>query len=142
MSAVAPSSDIAKLAPKLPCPLSPAALSSGPCCVQVLPERANVQAPPTLVLASLAPISAVPPSADSAVLVPKLPEKVWFGVSVDPCWVQEVPERANTEAVPAPGLPMSAVAPSKSRATLEPKSALPWVPVSFGPCCAHVLAER
>ena len=52
-------------------PLSPLAVSFGPCCVQVLPERVNTHAAPTPSLSSGPPISAVFPSADSATLTPK-----------------------------------------------------------------------
>src|SRR5271156_4887354 len=115
---------------------------SGPCWVQVEPERANIHAsPPPSPLP--APISARFPSAESATLPPP-PENSPSSVSASPCWVQVDPERVNTQATlpSSPLPPISAVSPVAESAMLQPNSPLLPRPVSGGPSWVHVEPER
>src|SRR6185437_10607144 len=96
ISAVPPSVDSATPEPKWPLPLlSSLAVSFGPCWRQP-PGRVNIHAAPALASSNLPPISAVPPSAESATL----PNCAWplssLAASFGPCWVQALPERVKT----------------------------------------------
>src|ERR1700694_3787803 len=127
------------------------AVRTGPCWVQVPLERTNTHAPAATPLGVILPISAVLPSAESAMLDPNSFGSVVGGGpitwSFGPCWVQVLPERVNTHTAPllSPAGPLiRAVFPSADSATRAPKPAAPVspLPVSLDPCCVHVLPER
>jgi hypothetical protein len=69
MSAVSPSEESARPSPKLPLPASPAAVSFGPCCVHLEPERVKAHTAPSCPPALPPPTSAVLPLPDSARLL-------------------------------------------------------------------------
>src|SRR5437588_2271559 len=68
ISAVPPSPDKATLTPCSAAPTAPLPTSFDPCCDHVDPERENTHAAPVLLLSCQPPISAVPPSPDTATL--------------------------------------------------------------------------
>src|SRR3954452_14501362 len=130
-------------------PVCPLPVSFAPCWVQTPPERVKAHAPPTLLLSSGPPISAVLPSSDSATLCPNWPAPVSpLPVSFAPCWVQVPPERVKAHAAPtnplSKGPPIRAVLPSADSATLMPKRPKPLssLPVSFVACWVQTPPER
>src|SRR5262249_25468762 len=150
ISAVLPSEESAALTPNLPPPVSPAPVSFA-CSLQVVPERVNTHAAPTLVLSSRAPISAVPlvlSVAASATLVPNRPLPTSPVPVSLACCVQVEPVRVNTPAARTSelsnGPPMMAVSLlGVPTATLKPNFAPPisLPPVSFA-CSVQTDPER
>src|SRR5262245_61530978 len=149
MSASVPSPDKATVLPNQPLPVSPEAVSLGPCWLQFEPALVKIHAPPRSLLSCSALMRAVSPFADSATPPPNAPApRSSLAVSFWPCCVQVEPDRLNTQAAPTPWSsfqpPISAVRPSPVSETRIPKPAAPCssFAVSFGPCCVQVELER
>src|ERR1017187_3028946 len=127
--AVFPSRDIDTDWPWNVLPILPLPTSFGPCCFQIVPIRANTQTAPTLPLSHRPPMMTVFPSPDSATEVPCSTYALVFRAApvptnFDPCWVQVLPLRVNTQAAPKKVLsfipPRMAVLPSSDSATEPP----------------------
>ena len=88
---------------------SPAAASaavSSACWAQVVPERTNTYAAPVAEPVSSAPTTIVDPAMATA--APNSSPAAPPGSASSACWVQVVPERTNTYAVPVSELVSSA----------------------------------
>src|SRR5271154_3014354 len=147
ISAVLPLAESATLPPNSPAPTSPLPVSFAPSWVQVVPERVNTHAAPTLVLSCGPPIRVVLPLEESATSRPNSPAPTSpLPVSGPACLVQVLPERVNTHTPPTPvlypGPPTTAVLPSPERATLAPNSIEPVCSVTSFCCCVQVPSER
>src|SRR6516165_10724508 len=138
--AVLPSSDIATEKPWTALPTAPVPTSLLPCWFQTPPLRVKTHVAPACELSLGPPTTAVLPSLDNATDQPCAAPTPPVPTSLLPCWVQTLPLRVKTHAVPAcelsPGPPTMAVLPSADSATEMPCWAPPTAPVptSLLPC--------
>ena len=105
INAVLPSEERATAHPWFAGPAALEPSSFVPCCAHTPPVRVNTQTAPAPLLSAGPPTSAVLPSVESAVAQPWLAVPVGLvPTSLLLCCVHTPPERANTQAAPAPSL--------------------------------------
>ena len=161
--AVLPSDESATLRPNWPSPISPVGTDSRALLTPRFTrprERVHGPGSPACPISSSigAPISAVVPAADRAMLQPNCPPSAPvqhspLAVIFAPCCDHLPAERVNAHTAPSTivvptvslGAPTIAKFPSAESATATPKPGcgdVSSLPVSFGPCCAQVLPVR